>query len=146
VADHRLRRLAQRGDQMSDSDRGDGDKGTKVSWISWSRRAKWGSGCTEPGCTSPTAHMHDRGAIAVNRLACWMQLAVENVPHFLKLENKGRSCMRADSLVIFLRVADDWLEGIAPSESEPACMFSFKSLASDWEHGCGSGRGVAVQL
>jgi hypothetical protein len=86
---------------------------------------------------SPTVHMHHRGAIAVNRLACRMQLAVENVhlgPHFLKLGNKGRSCMRADSLVIFPRVADDWLEGITPSENEPACMFSFKSLASDWEH------------
>ena len=39
--------------------------------------------------------------------------------------------MRTDSLVIFPRVADDWLRGIAPSENGLACMFSLESLASD---------------
>lgn len=134
------------GDQVSGSDReGDTDKGTKASWISWSRRAKWTAGYRtrlhfyDPRRTRKPERwlgwLHDRGAaIAVNRLACRCSWPVENVhcaPVSSSWGMKGRSCMKTDSLVIFPRVADDWLEGLPPSENELACMFSLKSLVSD---------------
>jgi hypothetical protein len=63
-----------------------------------------------------------------------MQVDVENVhwtpfPHV----REERSTVHEKQIhwLFSPRVAYDWLEGIALSENEPACMSPFKSLASD---------------
>lgn len=146
MADHRLRRLTQWGTRCQVVT----EKGIQIKEQKRAGSAgveeRNGQPGTERDCTS-TIHvelekperwlgwLHDRGAaIAVNRLACRCSWPVENVhcaPVSSSWGMKGRSCMKTDSLVIFPRVADDWLEGLPPSENELACMFSLKSLVSD---------------